>query len=560
MQIVEVKIENFRGIKNFNKSFYGKKMICFIGRGDSGKSTILEAISYALSPNWNLPFNDSDFFNRDLSTPIKIQISMIPPSGFILEDKYGLYLRGLDKATYQIHDDLKDEHEKVLTIQLQIQDDLEPKWYVYNERQEEVLKEINHRDRAKLNCFMVSDYLEKHFTWNRGTPLNSILRDTQDVDSYQNKFIQPIRNAIENINVDNFVDLNTCFNSEIESHLISTEDTKTLMELRDISFNSSNISLHDSKDIPFRLKGKGSKRLLSIAIQLANVNKGAIVLIDEIEQGLEPDRVKKLVNHLKNEREGQIFLTTHSSNVITELGTENICLIRNLEEKTEAIDVPTELIDIVRACPEAFFANKVIICEGKTEIGICRSIDKYRNRNNKNFMAYNGCVYALGGGSSFAKYSKYFKQLGFDTLTFCDSDTICNPAKEELNTLGINICDCENGNCIEAQVFNDLPFSAVIKLTDYVVKDKYDLSQSQFFNAIKEKDSGFPADWKERDESNVRNALIKSSRNSDNKPSWFKRIDHGEFLGDVIFEYYDEIGHDKHLKKQLNDIINWIGD
>lgn len=559
MQIVEVNIENFRGIKTLKKSFYGKKVVCFIGRGDSGKSTLLDSISYALSPSWNLPFNDNDFYNIDLSNNIKIEVTMIPPKEFINEDKYGLYLRGLDKATHIIHDDLKDEHEKVLTIQLVVQDDLEPKWYVYNERQEEILKEINHRDRAKLNCFMVSDYIEKHFTWNRGTPLNSILRDVQNVDNYQNKFIQPIRTAIENINEGNFAELNTCFTNEISSHLVSTKNTKTLMELKDISFNSNNISLHDSKDIPYRLKGKGSKRLLSIAIQLANVNKGAVILIDEIEQGLEPDRVKKLVHHLKNERDGQIFLTTHSSNVITELGAENICLIRNLNERIEAIDIPTELNDIVRACPEAFFANKVIICEGKTEIGICRSIDKYRNQNNKNFMAYQGCVYTLGEGSNFAKYGKHFNQLGFDTLIFCDSDTNCTPTKEELNALGINICDCENGNCIEAQVFQDLPFDAAIKLIEYVIEDKYDSSETQFVNSVKGKDNNFPANWREKDEVSTRESLIKSSRNSENKSSWFKRINHGEFLGDTIFEYYDKIDEDKHLKIQLNKIIDWVG-
>ena len=63
MQIVEVDIKNFRGIKTFKQSFYNKKLVCLIGRGDSGKSTILDAIAYALSPNWNVPFNDNDFYN-----------------------------------------------------------------------------------------------------------------------------------------------------------------------------------------------------------------------------------------------------------------------------------------------------------------------------------------------------------------------------------------------------------------------------------------------------------------------------------------------------------------
>lgn len=42
----------------------------------------------------------------------------------------------------------------------------------------------------------------------------------------------------------------------------------------------------------------GITDFMSIAIQLDLIKyKGGIILIDEIEQGLEPDRVKFLVNH-----------------------------------------------------------------------------------------------------------------------------------------------------------------------------------------------------------------------------------------------------------------------
>ena len=67
------------------------------------------------------------------------------------------------------------------------------------------------------------------------------------------------------------------------------------------------------------MRGKGTKRLLSIAIQLELAKRGGIILIDELEQGLEPDRAKFLAKCLKDRGEGQVFITTHSSNVIVEL-------------------------------------------------------------------------------------------------------------------------------------------------------------------------------------------------------------------------------------------------
>ncbi len=59
--IHEISIKIFRGIKEFKQSLYKTNFICLIGRGDSGKSTILEAISYVLSSSWNFTFYDSDF-------------------------------------------------------------------------------------------------------------------------------------------------------------------------------------------------------------------------------------------------------------------------------------------------------------------------------------------------------------------------------------------------------------------------------------------------------------------------------------------------------------------
>jgi putative ATP-dependent endonuclease of the OLD family len=41
-------------------------MICLIGPGDSTKTTILNAIEYALSPKWNLTFTDNDFYQSNV--------------------------------------------------------------------------------------------------------------------------------------------------------------------------------------------------------------------------------------------------------------------------------------------------------------------------------------------------------------------------------------------------------------------------------------------------------------------------------------------------------------
>lgn len=76
-------------------------------------------------------------------------------------------------------------------------------------------------------------------------------------------------------------------------------NVEALLDQRDFTLKENNVCLHENA-IPLRLKGKGTKRLLSIAIQMVNTSSNGIILIDEIEQGLEPDRVQHLVKTLKN--------------------------------------------------------------------------------------------------------------------------------------------------------------------------------------------------------------------------------------------------------------------
>ena len=61
-------IRHFRGIENFEQRF-GNGITCIIGRGDSGKSTILDAIAYLFAQSWTVRLNDSDFYGCNTDQP-----------------------------------------------------------------------------------------------------------------------------------------------------------------------------------------------------------------------------------------------------------------------------------------------------------------------------------------------------------------------------------------------------------------------------------------------------------------------------------------------------------
>ena len=555
-RIYKLDIKNFRGIKEFSYTFDDLHLICLVGRGDTGKSTILSAISYVLYPKWNPSFYDTDFYNCNTDNPVEIEATLVNvPEILLTEDKYGLYIRGINKETGEIKDEIEDEHEKALTIKLEVKKDLEPKWYIINGRKDVPIV-ISANDRAKLNTFIISDYLDVHFQWSKGSPLYSLLKQEDNIDVFEKDSIltdvmREAKNKIDGYQFNQFENVIKILKSKVKELGVGLPEVSNSIDFKDISIKEGKISLHEGK-IPFRLKGKGTKRLMSIAIQLALVESGGIILIDEIEQGLEPDRIKHLVRTLYKNNKGQIFIATHSQNVIEELDAENILIVENLNGALRCKRCDGKFQDVIRACPEAAYAKKVIVCEGKTEIGICCALNDFRIKESKPNLSEVDTVYILGGGNNFVDRALKLKELSLEVCVFCDSDVErMNERKDELKQKGINVFDWDVENSTEQQVFNDLPWEAIKELIEYL---EAQLPEASVRNSLNSRMQGeLTGNWKENDTVEIRKALAEAAKNS----NWFKRIDHGKFLGKIIFKHFDYI-KDKTLGKRLEDLSNWI--
>lgn len=559
-KICSLSIKNYRGIKSFSQYFFDTDFICLIGRGDSGKTTLLNAISIVLSPSWNLTFYDNDFFNGDTSNPIEIEASLLDlPERLLNEEKFGLYIRGFDKSKSEIVDDLNDKCEKVLTIKLVVEKDLEPNWFVVNDREEP--RKISHTERSKLNVFMVSDYIDRHFSWGKGNPLYSLYKqDDLDIDEGKNAIVEALREfkqKVDDIPFDQFSEVIKKINTKSQELGIDTSSVSTSLDYRDISPKEGRICLHEEK-IPVRLKGKGTKRLISIAIQMAIAEYSGIMLIDEIEQGLEPDRAQHLVNTLKKNNKGQVFLATHSRDILVELTTKELFLIK--QGNSGLIDFDENLQPCLRANPESFFAKKLIVCEGSTEIGICRAMNKYRIKNNKKSFVELGLHFAIGKGDQAIAYCLSFRESKFSVCLFCDSDNDkFNLRKKELASKNIKIFDWKEGEALENAVFNYLPIEGVKNAIDLAVEKKASEKQIEKDEAENRLTQSVREIFTEFSLKNVKESpeLRKALGDMAKDKSWYKSITYGEKLGDIVFEYFDQI-NDAKLKKPLEDLSNWI--
>lgn len=190
-----LSINHFRGIETFEQ-WFGNGITCIIGRGDSGKSTILDAIAYLFSQSWTIHLNDSDFYNCDTNTPIIIEgtVTGVPEE---LLKLYENHVRGVKDG--KLIDDMESkdaiEAETALTIQLKVGKDLEPSWSVVSNNGVEPTG-IKGVGRGKLNVYAVSDYTDRHFSMNKGNPLYSLYKqlngtafeDTDNVVQIRGRF------------------------------------------------------------------------------------------------------------------------------------------------------------------------------------------------------------------------------------------------------------------------------------------------------------------------------------------------------------------------------------
>lgn len=95
-----------------------------------------------------------------------------------------------------------------------------------------------------------------------------------------------------------------------------------LLDAHSVSFGDGAISLHNAAGIPLRSLGTGSTRLLIAGLHRAAANTANIVLVDEIEYGLEPHRLTRLLGSLGAKETStplQVFMTSRSPVVLRRL-------------------------------------------------------------------------------------------------------------------------------------------------------------------------------------------------------------------------------------------------
>jgi len=567
MQIRNLQVINFRGIKELNWTIE-TPVICLIGPGDSTKTTILDAIDFALSPKWNIPFDDCDFFEGKKENPIEIIVTVgLLPEEMLKDGKFGLLTRGWSKG-YGIHDEPAENDETVLSIKLHVDESLEPNWTVICDRNI-VGKPISSKDREKFNCSRLSDYVDKHLSWGQGSALLAITENNKD--SAAPILIEALRQARLSANLDGLQEfINAVGVVKTTAELVGVKfkhELKPALDQKALNIGQSAISLHDG-EIPVRLLGLGSKRLIALGIQFSCLSAGSCLLIDEFENGLEPHRIRHLIQYLlektddKSKPFGQVIMTSHSPVVIQSLTCQNIKIVRSNSGITSISNVDTDLQGTLRRIPDSLLGNKVLVCEGKTEMGLCMSFEDYWHKSkSKKSFAYQGVVLVEGEGDNSPRRALHLSELGYQVCLFMDGDKLHELKKILLDVEKSSIKFVHwNDQCsTESRLLNDIPFESIAGLIDLLGRLH---NKNDVLNAIISKlgnDSKIIGrtmeEWLQNHlpESEIRNAIGQAA----NDNGWFKRIDYGEELGGFIQSQFG-LMKDTELLKEFAEIETWV--
>lgn len=543
MKVRQLIIENFRGVKKLDWSPENDDIVCLVGHGDSSKSTILKAIEYVLYPRWSLHIKDTDFY---LCDPVKNKIVIrmvvgeLPPYLKYNFDNLICHWNKEKKelCSLQEGEDNDLSIESVLVVELKIDDTLEPKWVLKGESDLE--EELSSTRRGLFNMARLDNSNEHSFQWKQNTLLTKLTESGSDGDIKsllseagrgarrgfdKNKLPEHFKTVAENISN--------------EAKILGAGHSGLSPNL-DI-FHPDAICLHDINDVPVYMLGEGSKKLLLLSMEKILLESGKdkkrqhLTIIDEIERGLEPHRLRHLILMLKRmmeEYSSQAFIATHSPTTIVEIGEFGVYRVKNNNGDIKVVKVADDNVRKMRKAPEGFFINNVILCEGKTELGVLRAFKEQWVKKYKEAPENKGVYFIFANGDELPHYAKSFsEELGYRVCVYCDSDkstTLPDEIKDVFKYDGsINI---------EQALCNDAPTELLKDIRDFCKK-------SGFGEAPEEKEK-----------------LATFLHDCNDGKGAFRTIGNAEELGKMILKYSDRFPPNSTLLDTINKIETWIYD
>jgi putative ATP-dependent endonuclease of OLD family len=478
-------------------------------------------------------------------------------------EAYGDFVRSFNAATGAIEDEPEAHSETVLTLRLSVGSDLEPTWCLVSDRARGQSRFLSWSDRLRLCPTRIGALADQNLAWRRGSVLNQISDERADASAALAEAAREARLSFgDQAEAQLGETLRIVAATATELGIPVGAYVKALLDAHAVSFGGGTIALHDEKGVPLRSLGTGSTRLLIAGLQRKAAQQSSIVLIDELEHGLEPHRIIRFLDSI-GAKEGtpplQVFTTTHSPVAIRELSSDQLVVIRKHKEQHQAhpIGRADQIQGTIRTFPEAFLASSVIVCEGASEVGLIRGLDRYYAEGGHASATASGVALVDADGcDNLYRRANAFRTLGYRTMVLRDDDK--KPAAE------VEAAYVQNGGklvvwrrerALEDELFLSLTNGGVLKLLscalsfhDWELIEDHIRSASEGKLSLTTLGAFSPIE---------RSTLAKASRSK--RGAWFKSVTRMQRVAyEVVGPDLEEA--DQGFRELIYDLFRWMHD
>ena len=439
MEIIRVKIDNFRNLNNF-EIINHNKIKYIVGNNGIGKSNTLEAINSFFN---KASFLETDF--NDILKPITIEMGLK-----LSDEEFGYFddLFDIDENTINIRATQDSPNDRIEFYHIETNSSISyqkirnlPCVYYNSINAPEELNFIKSKNSGKFLNSLIEKYLEMS-----NIDVNELINSKKidSISEYLNSILKMI----------SFVSNN---NLEVDFEHNIMEFIPRLIELKDknnISVNKMGSGIRYSSYIYFELlniimqtiKGKND------SITVSNNGKkylSIFILLDEPEIHLHPYMQRSVINDIRKIIENrdskflkllkevfdidyifsQLIVVTHSPNIISndfheiiridyqnnniKAYTDDNSNLNNVDEKNFKL-----LGDKIK---EIFFSKACILVEGSTER---ITIPIFAKELEINLDDLNIGIIQADGGKTIPSVSKVLEHFGIKTVSIVDSDLV----------------------------------------------------------------------------------------------------------------------------------------
>lgn len=374
MRNVRVIIKNYKCIKECNIDLSSISFL--IGSNGTGKSTIIDAISYFYL---NLTQNNisQEIFDKNNYFSNSVSITLIYDLRDIIK-RARISLKTFDFDDY-LNDiiSLEEYNNGILRIELSQIKNKKIEWNV-DYRTRSLIKSLF--PLFNLNSHII-DYYNWDTVWDMFADLNKISNDEK------NSLIKELKNVVDmNTSISNKIN-KTMKILENEKIYINNFTTKSFTKNLQYLYFSGNKLTKNRKDLTYYSDGETTINYLSVFFsildEISNIKmKKPIIMLDEPEISLHPTYIKRLANIIcKHAINLYILVSTHSpqlvktatsTTMIDNIYLYNVMIDKNYTKikkmRSIAESSSSEKYRILNDHISSYFSKGILFVEGESEL------------------------------------------------------------------------------------------------------------------------------------------------------------------------------------------------